>query len=222
MSVTALTAAKIRLLDEYDPALKEAGISTILSAIITKSNATAALLAASTNDADIITNAADIANAITLVNDIRISLKGDYLISKPGLVIGSSAATAIKNGSAFDYIINGVQYNAASAETAFAGTEADLPSAGAVYGAWRLIIDAAGTMSIQEAADNATGYATAELALADLPALTADNAAVGTLTVLAADGTAFDPATTELSAANITDAYADGGTAFEAIGAAVS
>ena len=80
-----------------------------------------------------------------------------------------------------------------------------------------MAIDAAGTVTIQEAAANATGYATAALALAGLPAVPADKAALGTVTVLAADGTAFTPGTTELSAANITDAYVDGDTAIEAI-----
>ncbi|MDP1086401.1 hypothetical protein Q6245_28965, partial [Klebsiella pneumoniae] len=84
------------------------------------------------------------------------------------------------------------------------GTEADLPSAGDVYGAWRLVIDDAGTVSVQEAAANATGYASAALALAGLPMIPTGKASVGTLTILAADGTPFDPGTTELSAAGIT------------------
>jgi hypothetical protein len=187
MSLTVLTADEIRLLDEYEPALKEAGLSTKISAIITQ------------------------------VNDIINKVKGDYLVSKPGLTIGSSAATAVKNAAAFDFTINGVRYTKAISETAFAGTENDVPSTGDLYGAWRLVIDAAGTITIQEAAANDTGYATSALALAGLPAVPADKAAVGTVTALAADGTAFDPGTTELSAANITDAYADGGTALEAI-----
>jgi len=186
MSLEILTAGEIKLLDEYDPALKEAALSTKLSAIISQ------------------------------VNDVIAKLKGDYLISKPGLTVGTTDAADIKN-AAFDYTINGVKIEKAAGETAFAGTEDAIPSTGDLYGAFRVVIDAAGTVTIQEAAANATGYATAVLALAGLPAVPADKAALGTVTVLAADGTAFTPGTTELSAANITDAYVDGDTAIEAI-----
>ena len=186
-TINSLTAGEIRLLNEYEPALKEAGLSTKITAIIDQ------------------------------VNNIVNKLKGDYPVSKPGLTFGSTDASKVKNAAAFDYTINGVKYSKAISETAFAGTEGAIPSAGDLYGAWRVVIDAAGTTTIQEAAANDTGYATAALALAALPAVPADKAGLGTVTVLAADGTAFTPGTTELSAANITDAYDDADTAVEAI-----
>ena len=49
---------------------------------------------------------------ITLVNDIRSTLKGDFNVSKPGLAIGSTA-TAVSN-VAFDFQIDGVRYSKAA------------------------------------------------------------------------------------------------------------
>ena len=153
----------------------------------------------------------------TLVNDIRGKLKGDYLITATGLAIGSTKPNV--SNIAFDFLINGVGHKKAAVAAGTALSGDNIPQA--KYGAWRLEIGADGTVDIVEAADNATGYDSAVLAIAGLPALTADHASMGTVTATKSDAV-FDPGTTDLDAANTTVAYADGETAFQAIGAAVA
>jgi len=154
---------------------------------------------------------------VTLVNDIRAKVKGNYVTKRPVLAIGSTVQNVAT--AAFDFIIGGVGYSkaAVAAGTALAGSA--IPQA--KYGAFRLEIGVNGTIDIVAATANATGYASADLALAGLPDIQAAHAAVGTVTVTKSDG-AFTPGTTALNAANVTAAYADAQTAFEAIGAAVT
>ncbi len=159
----------------------------------------------------------DAAAAIVLANDIRAKLKGDYLITKSGLDIGSTK-TAVAN-AALDYIIGGVQYSKAAVAAGTAPGNDVIPQD--TYGAVALDIDAAGTITVAEAADNATGYASAALAIAGIPAVASTKARLGTVTATSTSG-AFTFGTTDLDAANTTVAYTDGQTAFEAIGAAVS
>jgi hypothetical protein len=161
-------------------------------------------------------DAAMTANA-ALTNDIRAKLKGDYNVSRPGLAIGSTKPNVAN--AAFDFTLAGVRYSKAAiaAGTALSGVNVPLGT----FGAYRLEIGANGTIDIVEAAANATGYASALLALAGLPTLTAAHAEVGTVTASKSDAV-FDPGTTDLDAANTTVAYADGETNLEAIGAAVS
>lgn len=167
-------------------------------------------------DPDFILNQT-ITDLTTLVNDIRAKLKGDYILNATGLGVGSTAANVAS--IAFDFIINGVGYKKAAVAAGTALSGDDIPDG--TYGAWRLEIGADGTVDIIEAADNATGYASAVLAVAGLPAVSADHASMGVVTASNA-GAVFDPGTTELSHANVTEAYTDGDTAFEAIGAAVT
>lgn len=153
----------------------------------------------------------------TLVNDIRSCLKGDYVVSKPGLVIGSTKPNVAN--VAFDFTINGVRYTKAAVAAGTALSGDNVPAT--KYGAWRLEIGSDGTIDIVEAADNATGYDSAVLATAGLPTVSADHASMGVVTATKSDAV-FDPGTTELDAANTTVAYTDGDTAIESIGDAVS
>ena len=159
----------------------------------------------------------NIANIITLLNDIRSRLIGDYLVSKPGLAIGTDT-TAVSN-VAFTYTINGIQYAKAAVAAGVEPGNDVIPQN--LYGAVALDIDSAGTVTIAEAAANATGYASAALAIAGIPAVAADKVRMGTVTAIKTDG-AFTFGTTALNAANSTVVYTDGQTAFEAIGAAVA
>lgn len=159
----------------------------------------------------------NITNIITLVNDIRSKLKGDYLVSKPSLAIGTTT-TAVSN-VAFTFTINGVQYSKAAVAAGVAPGNDVIPQS--LYGAVALDIDASGTVTIAEAAANATGYASAVLAIAGIPALAADKVRMGTVTATKSDGD-FTFGTTDLNAANTAVAYTDGQTHFEAIGAAVT
>lgn len=153
----------------------------------------------------------------TLVNDIRSALKGDYMVSRPGLAIGSTT-TAVSN-VAFTYTINGVQYSKAAVAAGTAPGNDVVPQS--TFGAVAFDIGTDGTIDAVEAPDNATGYASAALAAAALPAAAADHARMGYVTATKSDG-AFTFGTTDLNAANTTVAYTDGGTHFEAIGAAVT
>jgi hypothetical protein len=159
----------------------------------------------------------EVADIKTLVNDIRAKLKGDYNVSLPGLLIGSTA-TAVAN-VAFDFLITGVRYTKAAVAAGVAPGNDVIPQS--TYGAVALDIVAAGTVTIAEAAANATGYASAALAIAGIPAVATGKARMGTVTVTKSDG-AFTFGTTDLDAANVTTVYTDSDTFAEAIGDAVS
>ena len=153
----------------------------------------------------------------TLTNDIRSKLKGDYMVSKPGLAIGSTA-TAVSN-VAFDYQITGVRYSKAAVAAGTAPGNDVIPQS--TYGAVALDIDVDGSITVVEAADNSTGYASAALAIAGCAAVASEKARMGYVTATKSDG-AFTFGTTDLDAANVTATYTDGDTAFEAIGSAIS
>jgi len=152
----------------------------------------------------------------TLLNDIKNRLAGDGLMSLPGLVIGSTT-TAVAN-VAFDYIVNGAKYTKAAVVAGTAPGNDVIPTG--TYGAVALDIGADGTIDVIEATDNATGYASAVLAIAGLAAVAADHVRMGTVTVIKSDG-AFTFGTTALSDANTTEVYTDNTCVFAAIGAVV-
>lgn len=153
----------------------------------------------------------------TLTNDIRAKMQGNYVIGVPALAIGSNAddvATA-----AFDFMIGGKLYSKA-AVTAGTGPGTDvIPQE--TFGAVALDIGADGTIDAVSAADNATGYASAVLAVAGLPAAATGHARIGWVTVTKSDGD-FTFGTTNLDAANTTVAYTDAPTLANSIGSAVS
>lgn len=153
----------------------------------------------------------------TLANDIRAKLQGDYIITTPALAIGTTT-TNVSN-VAFNYLINGVPY-AKDAVAAGTAPGNDVIPIG-TFGAVAFDIGADGTIDAIEATDNATGYASAVLAAAGLPAVAADHARMGYVTASKSDG-AFTFGTTALDALNTTVAYTNGTSAFAAIGAAVA
>ncbi len=85
----------------------------------------------------------------------------------------------------------------------------------AKFGAVAFDIGVNGTIDAIEAPANATGYASALLAAAALPAPAADHARMGYVTATKSDGT-FTFGTTALNAANSTVAYTDYLTVFNA------
>lgn len=124
-----------------------------------------------------------------------------------GLVIGTSSTSAAKNGNAFSYNIGGDAYpEVVDTETELSGDTIPQNK----YGAWRLEIDVDGTVSIQEADDNATGYATVGLAVQGLPAESSTKAAMGYVTALNTAAGGFVPGTTSLSAGTVTATFTDG------------
>jgi len=136
------------------------------------------------------------------------ALQGAFMVSLPGLAIGSTK-TAVSN-AAFTYTVGGVQYSKAAVAAGTAPGNDVIPEG--LFGAVAFDIDAAGTITAVEAADNATGYATAALAIAGIPAAASTKARMGTVTATISSGT-FTFGTTLFDAANTTVAYTDGDTA---------
>ena len=122
----------------------------------------------------------------------------------PTLAIGTSSTTKVKN-AAFTFKIGNVRYSKATAETALSGDNVPVNT----YGAWLVYVDEDGTISVSEAADNATGYATAALAVRGLVNPGASYAIMGYVTAISSSGV-FDPGTTALDNVNVTDTYTDG------------
>ena len=135
---------------------------------------------------------------VTLVS----RLQGSNFINAPVLAIGSTD-TAVST-TAFQYRINGVTYNKAAVAAGTAPGNDVIPQS--TYGAVALDIGLDGTLDAIEAADNATGYASAALAIAGIPAAAAGHIRTGTVTATKSDG-AFTFGTTALDAANTTVAY---------------
>lgn len=130
--------------------------------------------------------------------------KDEQFITDPGLAIGTSDTTKVKH-DAFDYEIQEKSYSKATSEVALTGSA--IPSG--KYGAWSLRIDTDGTITVAAASDNATGYDTPRIALDDLTSSDSTSAYMGYVTVTKSDG-AFTPATTSLSASNVTATFTDG------------
>lgn len=148
----------------------------------------------------------------TVVDSVIDKLQGNYVIGVPALAIGSTkpdCATAL-----FHYMIAGKHYIKA-AVAAGSGLGNDVVPQN-TYGAVALEIGADGTIDAIEAADNATGYASAALALAGIPAASSAHARVGTVSAIKTDG-AFTFNTTDLDAANSTVVYTDATTLANAI-----
>lgn len=159
-----------------------------------------------------------IADTVFLVNDIRAKLKGDYPIKATGLTIGTSLNYVANNQ--FDYTINGVIITKAAVPAGSvigAGTEVPQNK----YGASSLNIDSSGTITYQEAVDNAIGYDTEEDAILGIPDPITGTARMGTVSVIRTD-TFFLLGVTDLNIANSTVVYTDGETNIEAIGGAVA
>lgn len=161
----------------------------------------------------VLANLRDAVNALqTTVAAIIDTLQGNYVTGVPALSVGSNAddiATA-----AFDYVIGGKTYSKAAVTTGTGPGNDVIPQA--TFGAVALDIGADGTLDAIEAPDNATGYASAALAVAALPAAAAGHARVGWVTATKSDG-AFTFGTTNLDAANTTVAFTDAPTLANAI-----
>ena len=125
-------------------------------------------------------------------------------LTDPTLAIGSDSTTAVKN-IAYSYRIGSYSYSKASAETELSGDT--IPQN--MYGAYRLEIDADGTISIVEAA-NDTGYNSAGKAVQALQAESGDNCCMGFVTVISTDSGGFVPGTTALDDSALTVTYTDG------------
>jgi len=160
-------------------------------------------------------------NVRDLVNELRTALvttlQGNYILSTPGLAIGSTAD--LVSSIAFQFSIGGVVYNKAANAVGTAPGNDVIPED--LFGACAFDIGVDGTIDAVEAAANSTGYASAVLAAAGIPAAAAGHARMGYVTVTKSDG-AFTFDTTNLDAANTTVAYTLGTSLLDAVTAALT
>ena len=147
----------------------------------------------------------------SVVNGIYGALAGNYLVVQPTLAIGSTVQNV--SNLAFYYSIGGAVYYKAAVAAGTAPGNDVVPQG--KFGAVAFDIGVNGTIDAVEAPANATGYASALLAAAALPAPAADHARMGYVTATKSDG-AFTFGTTALNAANSTVAYTDYLTVFNA------
>jgi len=122
-----------------------------------------------------------------------------------GLAIGSNQAYV--SNLACSYFIGGVEYTLAANAVGTAPGNDVVPIN--KYGCVAFEIGTDGTLDAIEASDNSTGYNTAALAVAGLPAVQANHVRLGWVTAIKTDG-AFTFGTTNLNAANVTAAYTSG------------
>jgi len=141
--------------------------------------------------------------------DLANALKASFtagLMSAPTLAIGSGDKTAVAN-ALFYYMIAGTIYAKAADG---AGTEPgnDVIPDGK-FGACAFDIGINGTIDAVEAAANSTGYNSALLAIAGIPAVATAHVRMGTVTAKDT-GAAFTFGTVALDHAGGTVAYTDG------------
>ena len=148
----------------------------------------------------------------TVVDSIIGKLQGNYIIGVPALAIGSTkpdVATAL-----FHFMIGGKHYIKAAVSAGSNLGNDVIPSG--KYGAVAIEIGSDGTIDAIEAADNATGYDSAALALAGIAAASSNHARIGTVSVIKSDGD-FTFNTSDLDVANSTVVYTDATTLATAI-----
>ena len=137
----------------------------------------------------------DMADGEAIVNNEYI----DTIINSACLSIGTTAANVASK--AFQFRVSGVPYNKAAVAAGTAPTATAIPED--TWGLFGFEIGADGTVDQNDAADNATGYATEALAIAARPATSASHCMMGYVTVMKSDG-AFTGATTAFNADNVT------------------
>lgn len=173
------------------------------------------------NQGDIVAyleNVRDLVNEVkAFANDIRAKLVGNYVIGVPALTLGSNKDDVAN--ALFHFMIGGKHYIKAAITTGTAPGNDVVPQS--LFGAVAFDIGADGTIDAIEATANATGYASAALAVAALPAAATGHARIGWVTATKSDG-AFTFGTTEFDAANTTVAFTDAPTLANAIAAAVA
>jgi len=155
----------------------------------------------------------------TLANDIRTKLTAfvaNGMLSSAQLAIGGTN-TAVATALCM-YTVNGVVYTKAAVAAGTAPGDDIVPQS--TYGAVALDIGTNGTIDAIEATDNATGYVSAVLAVAGLPAVEAGHVRMGYVTAMRSTG-AFTFGTTALSDADSTVAYTSSAGVLAALGAAV-
>lgn len=126
--------------------------------------------------------------SVALLNQIRAYLLGDRVLGPTGLAISSTdlAVASI----AFTFQAAGGYYAKAAVTAGTALAAGTIPTN--KWGLYKFVIGVNGTIDCLPAAANfTTGYDSEALAIAAMPATTADHAALGYVTVLTAVGSPF-------------------------------
>lgn len=161
-----------------------------------------------------------IATHKSTVNSIRTALLimgGDEIVTQPTLGIGGTK-TKVSHG-AFDFIINGLGYKKAANADGVVLTVGTVPQN--KYAVYRLQIGSDGTVDVVPSADHTTGYDTAQLALAAVPAVAANHAVLGWVSVMSSDVGGFVAGTSNLDDAPVTEVYTDDDAVFAKVIAAL-
>lgn len=158
-----------------------------------------------------------VVEAKALANALKASFTS-CLLSAPGLVIGNGDKSAVGH-SAFFYMIAGVIY-AKVADAAGIEPGNDVIPDG-LFGACAFDIGVNGTIDAIEAAANATGYSSALLAIAGIPAVAASHVRMGTVTAKDV-GATFTFGTKALDDGGSVVAYTDGSVGMTVGGTAIT
>lgn len=137
---------------------------------------------------------------IDLIRAIRTAMS-NVTLTTPGLAIGSSSKAKVLT-AAFNYTINGTNYQKASVETAFTATTHDIThnAGGARERFYLYSINAAGTITVTAGTQGAVGSGT-------IPSLPSGECPIGLLRLEVNTSTDFDASTDLLDAGHITDEY---------------
>lgn len=122
------------------------------------------------------------------------------VLTTPGCAMGSTKDQVAN--IAFNFGIAGIGYSKAATAAGTAPTATTIPQN--KWGLFGFEIGADGTIDKKDAANNAAGYASEALALAALPAASADHVLFMYVTVMCTEAAGFVGATTEFDAVGVT------------------
>lgn len=136
---------------------------------------------------------------------------GTFCLSKAGLAIGSGTASALDqaapNGAGVDFVINGILYHLAdAADIAITAATAQAVSTSCIY---LVCLSTAGALTTVKGTEVLTADITSEEKVLTWPVPTANTCCIGAVRVDCDATHTFTAATTDFSAAGITDTYYD-------------
>ena len=139
-------------------------------------------------------------DAVQARMDALLAALKSRVLGTPGAVIGTGSAAKVKLGNGFIVIVDGTQaIVAAATEVALTGSEQAIST----KRFYLVSVDSAGSFTCT------AGTAVAAASTPALPETPSGDVAVAAVLVETDGATTFDPGTTLLSAAGITDAYYD-------------
>jgi hypothetical protein len=145
------------------------------------------------------TTVSDQANSIAMLSTIL----PDCVLNTAGFAIGSDK-TKVAHG-AVNYVLNGVYHTLPANAVGLAlGTTTTAQN---MYGAWVFDVDENEEVTVWPAADNTTGYASANVAIYACPDIVPGTLRIGSFTAASSAAAGFIAGTTEIDAAAVTEVY---------------